>query len=177
TGEVHLAREAIDARDVGSLRVREAAGCHHVEAAADLVAPIRAHPPAPRPAIPDRGLDTGLEADVAAEAVLVRDVAQVAENLGLRRVALRPLPLLLRPGIEVEGEAEALDAPPRPGVGVPLPRAPAAAGALAHHGRDPGRGEPVERVEPADPSAHAHDVDLGIPGHARGTGVPRHAIV
>src|SRR5262249_50413085 len=177
TGEVHLAREAIDARDVGSLRVREAAGCHHVEAAADLVAPIRAHPPAPRPAIPDRGLDTGLEADVAAEAVLVRDVAQVAENLGLRRVALRPLPLLLQLGIEAVGVVEALDVAPRTGVAVPVPRAADVAGALEHHGREPERAEPVERVETGEPSAHDHDVDLGIHGHARGTGVTRHAIV
>src|SRR5262249_901059 len=125
----------------------------------------------------DRRLDTGPEADVTTEPVLVRDVAQVAKDLGLCRVALRPLPLLLQLGIEAVGVVEALDVAARTGVAVPVPRAPDVAGALQRQGREAERAEPVGRVETGDPSAPGPDVALGIHGHVPGTRVSRHAVV
>ena len=97
--------------------------------------------------------DARAEPDVAAQVEAVGDVLEVAQDLGLGGVALRPRPLLLelvRPRV---GVGHALDVAARAGVAVPEPR-PADAGRLIEHEhREPELAQPVQQVEPGDAGA------------------------
>jgi hypothetical protein len=96
----------------------------------NVVAAVGAHVPARRALVPALGDDAGGEADVATEVVLVGDVAEIAENLGLRRVALGPLPLGVQLGVEAERVVDALDVAACSGITVPVPGAADVVGAL-----------------------------------------------
>src|SRR4029450_83564 len=146
-GEVLLAPEAVDAGDVDGLRYREAARRHHVEPRAELVAFVGADAPTPRVGVPRRRFDACREVDVPAEVVLVGDVTQVTENLWLRRVSLRPPPLLFEVGIEAVGVVDALDVAAGAWVAVPVPRATDVVTALEYGRREAEGAEPVEHVE------------------------------
>ena len=92
---VRLAGEALEARDRRHSRDREAAGCHDQEGGGQGVAPVGCDVPAHGPLVEDGARDPRSELDVPAEVEPVGDVIQVPEDLGLRRVALAPGPLLL----------------------------------------------------------------------------------
>ena len=99
--EVRLAGEAIGALDVELLGHRQAARGHHVgdgrrsRRRRSVVTVHRDAPSSQR-----RRSDTRREADVLAQVVLVGDVLQVAQDLRLRGVLLRPRPLRLQLGVE-----------------------------------------------------------------------------
>ena len=106
--------------------------------------------------------DAGVEQDVPAQVETVGDVVGVAQDLRLRRVFLRPVPLL----VELFGERErilhALDVATRAGIAVPVPGAADTPAGLI----DP-RGE----AEPAKAVQHVHSGkagadDDGIEGRA-----------
>src|SRR5262249_8177994 len=149
-GVVRGATKARDARDVRRLREREASARHHVEAATDRVAAVGAHVPVRGLVVPRCGDDARREADVATQLVLVGDVIQVAEYLGLRRVALRPPPRALELGIEAVGVVDALDVTARARVAVPVPGAADAVGALEHDRRETELPQAVEQVQPGE---------------------------
>ena len=98
--------------------------------------------------------------------MLVGDVTEVAEDLGLRRVALRPLPLGLELGIEAVRVVDALDVAARTRVAVPVPGAADVVGALDHLRREPEASQAVEHVQPGEPGTHHDDVDVRcrVPG-------------
>ncbi len=171
-GVVRLAREAIGALDVRCLRQREAAGGHDVEPAADLVAGIRAHAPERRGVVPSGGRDPRGEPNVAAEIVLVGDVAEVAEDLGLRRVSLRPLPLALQLRVEAVGVVDALDVAAGARVAVPVPGAADVVGALDHRRREPEAAQAVEQIQAGEACTHHDDVDVRDARRAHGGFVP-----
>src|SRR5262249_23820231 len=118
---VRLAAEAVDALDVDRLRQGKAAARHDVEAAPDGVAAVGADAPPARVGGPGRRLRPRREADVASEVVPVGDVSQVAQDLRLRRVALRPVPRPLELRVEAVRVVDALDVAARAGVAVPVP--------------------------------------------------------
>src|SRR4029077_11883 len=111
--------------------------------------------------VPRGRFDPCRETDVAAEVVLVGDVAQIAEDLGLRRVSFRPLPLGLELRIEAVRVVDALDVAPGARVAVPVPRAAHVVAALDDGGCEPETPQPVEHVEASEPGTH-HD-DVGLP--------------
>src|SRR5262249_37399531 len=115
-----------------------------------------------RSVVPRGGFDAGRETDVAPEVVLVGDVAQIAENLGLRRVPLRPLPLGLELGIEAVRVVDALDVATGARIAVPVPGAADVVAALDHRGSEPEAAQPVEHVEPCEAGAYHHDVEVPI---------------
>jgi len=67
--------------------------------------------------------DAGGQLDVASEIEAIGDVVEIALDLGLFRVAARPLPLLRQLRREGIAVVVALGIAPRAGVAVPVPRA------------------------------------------------------
>ena len=134
-GVVRRALEAVDAREVRRVRRRQAAGRHDAERAETSVAALGRDRPAPRRLVEGGRGDARVELDVAAQVEAVGDVVEVAQDLGLRRVALGPLPLLLELVGEPVGVLQALDVAARAGVAVPVPGAADA----ARRPRTPGR--------------------------------------
>src|SRR5262249_11887637 len=132
-----------------------------------LVAAIGADVPARRRVVPGGGYDARRETDVATEIVLVGDVTQIAEDLGLRGVSFGPLPLGLELGIEAVRVVDALDVAASTRVADPVPRAAHVAGALDHGRREPEAAQPVEHVEPGEAATHHDDVEVHIAGPAR----------
>jgi hypothetical protein len=102
-GEVHLAAEPVGAGDVEVLGHRQAARGHHVVARGQPRSGVGADAPEPGRLVP-RGLgDPGAEPDVAAQVVALGHELQVAQDLRLGGVLLRPGPGRLELGVEPEG--------------------------------------------------------------------------
>src|SRR5262249_40975224 len=104
--------------------------------------------------------DARLELDVAAQVEAVGDMVGVFQDLGLRRIALGPFPILLELARELVGVLHALDVAARTRIAVPVP---GAADALA--GFDNARGEarlaqPVEHVHASEARAHNHRIEV-----------------
>ena len=79
----------LEAREVGHLRGREAAGGHDAEARRHAVAAVGRRPSSGSAASSKtRGGHAGLELDVAAQVEAVGDVVEVAQDLRLGGVAL-----------------------------------------------------------------------------------------
>ena len=107
-----------------------------------------------------RGRHAGRELDVAAQVEAVGDVVDVAQDLGLRGVALGPLPLLLQLVGERVGVVHALDVAARARIAVPVPGAADAVARLEDARRQPEPAQAVEHVEPGEPRADDDRVDV-----------------
>ena len=105
-------------------------------------------------------LDAGRELDVASEVVLVGDVLGVAQDLGLRRVLLRPRPLALEGGIEAVGVVGRRDVAPGAGIAVPVPRTPDVVGGLERSRREPQTPQSVQEVEPGETGSPHYYIDI-----------------
>ena len=161
---VPLALEALDALDVGHARSREVARGHHAVARAHFLSRIGRERPLVHPAVEHCRLDARIELHVAAQVEAVGDVVDVFQDLGLRAVALRPLPLLLQRVVEGVGVFEALDVAAGARIAVPEPGA-----------ADPGTGfvgahleaqsaQAMDGVEAGQAAAHDHDIELARHG-------------
>ena len=157
---IDLAAETAGTLDVDRFRQRQAAGGHHVEAAGDFVARAGTDVPAPGRGIPGGSLDAGGEADVPAQIVLVGHVVGVGEDLGLRGVLLRPLPLALELRVEAVRVIDRHDVAAGAGVAVPVPGAADAVGGLEHHGGESEAAQAVQHVEPGESGPDHHDVNV-----------------
>src|SRR5262245_31217635 len=71
-----------------------------------------------------RPSDAGIELDIAAQVEAFRHVPRVGQELRLGRVALAPVPFLLRRWVELIGVLHALHVAARAGIAVPVPGAP-----------------------------------------------------
>src|SRR4029434_8561823 len=86
--------------DVRRFGLRETARRHDVVTASELAAFIVAYKPPRRIIIPACRFDSGFKGYVPAQVVFGDDMPQVAKNLGLRGVFLRPMPFSLELRIE-----------------------------------------------------------------------------
>ena len=147
TRVVGVARETIDSRYVRHPRNGEAARRHDHELGRENVVPIGRDLPAVTRLVERGARDPRAELDVTTEVEPVGDVVQVPEDLGLRRVALAPGPLLL----ELVGErirvGHALDVAAGARVPVPVPGAADVVGGLDHPHREAELTQPVKHVE------------------------------
>ncbi len=161
---VMLAAKSVQARKIGGIPRREASRGRNQEACTDLLAAVGAdHPPARR-FVEDRGLDAGLECNIPTQTEAVGHVIRVGEDLGLRAVALGPVPLLvefLRERIRV---GKTLDVAARSRVAIPEPGAPDPTSRLIHLNGKPDLPKPVEGVQAAETRAHHDDVQMPL-GH------------
>src|SRR5205807_2492945 len=138
----------------------EAAGGHDVMAAGDRRAVVGAELPALGCLIPFRFGHLGPEADVAAQIVAVRDEAEIAQDLGLGGVFLRPGPGLVELRIERVAVVDGLDIAARTRIAVPIPGAADVAGLVETDGREAGLAQAMEKIEAGKSGADHGNIDL-----------------
>src|SRR6266404_8782143 len=120
---IPLSLEALQTREARRPRCRKIACRHDAEARGRGITFVSPDGPCICLAVEDRLFDPGAELDVAPEIEAVRHVVDVTQDLGLRAVALGPVPFLLqliREGIRV---FHAFDVAATPRVAVPVPGA------------------------------------------------------
>src|SRR5581483_2140858 len=135
-GVVPAALEAIEAGEGGDVRGGEAAYGGDEELGGEPLALVGDDVPAVGLGIVARRRDACAEADVALQVEPVGDEIEVAADLGVPRIALRPFPFRvqgLREGVAV---GVALRVAARPWIAVPVPGAADAARRLQHQGRE-----------------------------------------
>jgi len=175
-GVVALAREVIDAGDVGHVRRREGAHRTDQELGGGAHAGAGLHRPALRRFVVAGVLHPGLELDVAAEVEPIGDMFEVGQHGGLLGLGLVPVPLLhelIGEGVAVEGAARTIDA--CAGVTVVPPGATDVAGTVVHAHREAHLAKMVQGVHAADshPDDH-HVVVLDRSAHSRRLIAARH---
>ena len=106
----------------------------------------------------------GVELDVAAQIEAIGNVVRVIEDLGLGRVALRPLPLLLELVGELVRVLHALDVAARAGIAIPVPGPADAVAGFEHPHRQADAPGAVQHVHAREPGPHDHYVVIT---HAR----------
>ena len=143
----------------------------------ELVAGVRGDRPGGRRLVPRRGRDARREAHVAPQVEPVGDVLEVRQDLRLRRVPLRPVPVLLelvRPRVRVH---EALDVAAGTGVPVPVPGAADTVARLDHEHAEAEAPETVQQVDAGDARTDDDDVERravhGVVPQGIGTSVGR----
>src|SRR6185436_16775877 len=99
-GEIDLALEILDTRDLRRLGRRETTGRHDVMATRYDGAVRCREPPALRGVIPCRRRNLGAKADIGPQPVAVCNEAEIAQDFRLGRVFLGPCPLSLQFRIE-----------------------------------------------------------------------------
>src|SRR6185295_3289855 len=156
----HAASKCVAAREVRDVRRRQAPGRHDAEPGRDPLTVGGLHPPAIRGLVEDGGPNARVQLDVPAEVEAVDDVVDVLHDLGLRRVALAPLPLLLELFGELVGILHALDVAAGAGIAIPEPRAADAASGLEDARREPEAAEPVQHAHAGEPGAHDHRIEV-----------------
>ena len=157
-------RQAFERRRVGR---RQRADRHDHEARAPRAAVGAAHVPAARAFVEVHLLDARVQLDVAPQVEAVGHVVGVAQQLGLRRIALAPVPLLLQRLVERIRVLQALDVDARAGIAVGVPRAADAGRSLEHTHLQALAAQLVQPVQAAE--ARADDQHIkGIGRRARG---------
>ena len=106
--------------------------------------------------------DPGAELDVATEVVLVGDVVQVPQDLGLGGVLLRPLPVARPVRIEAEHVVDAGDVDAGAGVAVPVPGAADVVAGLEDAHRMTREPKTVRGVQTGEAGAHNHNIRVGV---------------
>ena len=96
TGVIDLALEIGEALDIGHPRIRQAAGGEHDVFCRHGVAVGCDHLPRIGAFVEASPIDAGIERNIGPQVEAVGDVVGVFQDLGLRRVALAPVPFLLQ---------------------------------------------------------------------------------
>ena len=158
-----LALEGVLPRNVRPLRGGELPDAHHEEAGGPAPSVPGAHRPARGGLVVFGALHARVQFDMAAQIEPVRHMGDVAQDLGLRRIALAPAPFLLQLGREGVGIIEALDVAAGAGIAVVIPHAADIGGGFEHHDPLALLAQPVERAQARKARAHDGDIDgLGV---------------
>jgi hypothetical protein len=136
--------ETLEARTV---RRRQAADRHDTELRSHPVAAVGLDRPAFRFFIERRGDHARVKHDVAAKIEAIGNMVGVGEDFRLRRVLLRPIPLLVQLLGEGEGVLHALDVTTCARIAVPIPGAAHATAGLEH---------PCRKAKPTQAKQHVH---------------------
>ena len=164
-GVIDLALEFLQPLDIGHPRIRQAAGGEHDVFCGDGLAVGCRHRPAVGALVEGGAIDAGIELNVGAQIKAVGDVVGVFQDLGLRRVALAPVPFLLQFFGERIGILHALDVAARAGITVPVPGAADVAALLVDADRKTLPAQPVQHIHAGKACADHDDiVGLGVLG-------------
>ena len=159
---VPLALETAPARKIRHPRGRQIAARHHTELGGDDIALIGPKGPAAGRGIEQGGGHAGVELDIAPQVEPVGNMVDIAQDLRLGAVALRPGPLLLQIVVEGIGIFQALDVAARAGIAVPEPGAADARTSLEHPHGKPQPAKPMQRVEPAQATADDRHIGTSV---------------
>ena len=164
-GVVALAGEGVDAGELRGVRRRQAADRGDQEPRRQRATVGQLDVPAVAAGVVGRGRHLRVELDVPAQVHLVGDEFQVAQDLGLGGVALRPVPLVEDLPRHAVGEhvVDALAVTARPGVPVPVPGAADPAALLEHPHRQPELAQRVQHVEAGETRPHDDRVEFRRP--------------
>ena len=138
---------------------RQAADRHDAEFRGNLVAAIGLDAPAFFGFIEACGGDARVEQNVPAKVETVGDVVGVGEDFGLRRVFLRPVPLLVEFFREREGVLHALDVAARARIAVPVPGAADATARFIDPRRETKSAQAVQHVHAGESGADDNGVE------------------
>ena len=117
-----------------------------------------------------RASHAGVELDAVAQPEAVGHVVGITQQLGLRRVALAPVPVLLQRFIEAERVFQALDVDPRARVAVVVPGAAHARRSFDHSGLQAEAAGAVQQVQTGKTGADDQQVQRWR-GRGMGLGV------
>ena len=134
-------------------RVRQASDRHDQVLRGDAPAALERDGPAIVCLVELRRDHIRVQLDIAAQVEAVGHVVCVAQDLGLARVALGPLPFLLQLVGERVGILHALDIAARARIAVPVPGAADARAALVDARRHPQPAQPMQHVEAGETGA------------------------
>src|SRR5450631_1011836 len=95
-GVIDRAAEFLASPEGRTVRRRQAADSHDAELRGDIVSAVGFDAPGSRGLVVSGRCDARVKPDVLAEIETVGDMVGVAEDLGLRRVLFRPVPLLVQ---------------------------------------------------------------------------------
>ena len=141
-------------------RRRKVARRHDAEGRGDGLALVGLERPEVGLAVEDGRPDARVELDVAPQIEAVGDVVDVAQDLGLRAVALGPMPFLLQLVGERIGVLHALDVAAAARIAVPEPGAADAAAGLVGAHLQAELAQAMDGVEAANARAHDDDIEL-----------------
>ena len=158
--KVDLALEISDSPDLRRLGCGKAAAGHDVGAAGHRHAGAGREQPAVRGFIPGRRFHLGAEANVAPQVVAVGDETEVAQDLGLGGVFLRPLPRLLQLRIESVAVIGGLDVAARTGIAVPVPGPADIVGRVQSHDLKACPTQAMEKIQAGKAGTDHGDVDV-----------------
>ena len=96
TGMIEIPLETLQTRVIGRPGRRKIAGRHDAKPRGGGAAFIGLHRPSVCPAVKGYLVDAGAELDVAPKVEAISHMVEVAQDLGLRAIALGPMPLLLQ---------------------------------------------------------------------------------
>jgi hypothetical protein len=95
-GVIAAARERVEAGEFGNIRRGQTPGRHDAIACGELGTVAGADAPACGGLIQDGNVDPRVELDVAPEIEPIRNMVRITQDLRLRGVSLRPIPVLLQ---------------------------------------------------------------------------------
>jgi hypothetical protein len=152
------------ARERGHLGDREAPGGHQAPAGGDGLACVRRDRPGARDSVEMRAVHPRVQLDVRPQLVAVGHVVEIAQQLRLRGIPLRPAPFLLEVVVERVRVVHALDVAPGPRVPVVKPGPADPGPGLEQPDGVPRSEKAVEHVETAEAGAHHDGVQRRNPG-------------
>ena len=161
---VPLPFEALEAGEVRFLRRRQVADGEDEVAGVVLDVAVGRDRPAVGIVVVAGCGDGRVEVDVGPKGQAIGHELEVAQDLGLGRIPLRPRPLVEQLLRERELVVDALDVAAGARVAVPVPGPADAAAPLGQPHLEAEPAQPVERVEPAEPGADDQRVEV-LPLH------------
>ena len=152
-GVVPLALKRVESGNLGNLTGRDAADGSDDVLGGDVVSLVGLNFPEPGVVVEAGRGDASVELNATAQIEAVRDMVEVAEDLGLLWILAAPVPLLQQVVVEGEAVDVALRVAARPWIAIPEPGAADAATALVHLD--------VHTLVVAQPLEHVHPGEAG----------------
>src|SRR5882672_3000130 len=161
-GEIDLALEVLDAIDLRRFWRGEAAGSHDVIAAGYGRAIVGRKLPAFRGLIPNSRSHLGAKADISPEIIAFGHEAEVAQDLRLGGVFLRPFPRALQLRIEGVAVVDGLNVATRAGIAVPVPGAADIASLFQYHRGEACLAQPMQEIQAGKAGTDNNHVDVDL---------------
>src|SRR5262249_46054776 len=129
--------EVLQAPEVRHTRRRQISACHDAIACGQALTLVGLQPPEICRLVKGLRDDLGIELDVRPEVEFVCDEIEVAEDIGLNGISVRPAPFLLQFVREAVRIFQALDVASRAGIAIPEPGSSNTASGLVNPNTQP----------------------------------------
>ena len=157
---VTLALKVIEAFYLRPIRHRQTSGGEYDVTRRPRPAIFGLQAPGCRFIIERRLIDTSVKVDVRLEFKPFRDMLGVAQNFRLRRVFLRPVPLLGQRRVKLIRVLHTFNVAPRAWISIPIPGTTDTIPSLDHPSGQPELTKSMKRVHTGEPGAYNNNVKL-----------------